>query len=103
MPMEIDDSALARKLRDWSTRPEIMAHNWAPRLFWRAAPDTPYGYPRVAPSELEVYFATLLGEPSEYRAQLDRTHAGRGAFLAANARRHELPLFSPHPASGDAG
>lgn len=103
MSDRFDDSPLACKLRDWSAHPAITAHNWAPRLFWIASADTAYGWPRVAPEELEVYFATLLGEPSQCLASLDRDRDGRGSFLAANARRHELPLFTRNATAGDAG
>lgn len=94
MTSEFDTAALTQKLREWSARPEITAHNWAPRLFWQPGPDSPYGRLRVDAAELEVYFAALLDEPSVCRVFLDRTQNGRGGFLAANARRHELPLFS---------
>lgn len=97
MVIDVDKSPLTCKLRAWSKHPKILAHNWSPCLFWRPAKDTDYGKLRVDPTELEVYFAAMLDEPSEYRELLDRTRSGRGCFLAANARRHELPLFSQHP------
>ncbi|MEJ2059636.1 MAG: hypothetical protein P8Y64_04010 [Gammaproteobacteria bacterium] len=91
--------ALERKLIDWYRRDAIQAKGWAPRLFWLPGTDgTPYGALKVDGRELEVLFATILGEPSECKALLDEQAGGRGTFLAANARRHELPLLTPHPA-----
>ena len=85
---------LENKLIDWYQTEAIRAKCWAPRLFWRPATDgTPFGAIKVDPCELEVIFATLLGEVSECRERLDRERNGRGTFLAANARRHELPLL----------
>jgi hypothetical protein len=49
---------------------------------------------RVDPLELEVFFAAFLGEPSSCADQLEALRPQRAAFLAANARRHELPLFT---------
>lgn len=87
---------LETKLQSWFENPRIRAAGWAPRLFWK--PDAhggPYGQLRVDPLELEVFFAALLDVPSSCAAALDRTRPQRAAFLAANARRHELPLFTP--------
>jgi hypothetical protein len=86
--------ALEEKLIEWFQLPGIQAKNWAPRLFW--IPDDqgrPFGLMRVDPRELEVVFATVLGEASACRETLDKEENGRGGFLATNARRHELPLL----------
>lgn len=88
------DTALEAKLRDWFERPPIKQTGWTPRLFWRPAPDGPFGMLRVDPLELEVFFAAMLEQPSACAPELDAKRPGRAAFLAANARRHELPLFS---------
>ncbi|HKK04225.1 MAG TPA: hypothetical protein VKA50_00070 [Gammaproteobacteria bacterium] len=82
------------KLVEWFQRPEIQAKRWSPALFWRPNEEGPFGALKVDGRELEVLFAAILGEPSEYQAILDREDNGRGTFLAANARRHELPLLS---------
>lgn len=87
---------LETKLIAWYETDAVRAKCWAPRLFWRPAEDgSPYGELKVEPCELEVIFATILGEPSECRERLDAEADGRGTFLAANARRHELPLLTP--------
>ncbi len=87
---------LEKKLIDWYERDAVRAKCWAPRLFWRPAADgSAYGELKVDACELEVIFATILGEPSECKERLDAEHKGRGTFLAANARRHELPLLTP--------
>lgn len=89
-------NALEQKLIDWFESDAIRSRCWAPRLFWNGAADgSPYGDFKVDPRELEVIFATILGEASECRQQLDTEKDGRGTFLAANARRHELPLLTP--------
>ncbi|MEJ2480853.1 MAG: hypothetical protein P8Y78_11920 [Acidihalobacter sp.] len=88
------DAALTAKLSEWFERPRIKQAGWAPRLFWKADQDRPFGTLRVDPLELEVFFAAMLGEPSSCAAELDALRPGRAAFLAANARRHELPLFT---------
>jgi len=86
---------LDKKLIAWYESATIRAKGWAPRLFWYPAEDgSPYGAPKVEPCELEVLFATLLDEPSECREHLDAEQNGRGTFIAANARRHELPLLT---------
>ncbi|WP_018995199.1 hypothetical protein [Thioalkalivibrio sp. ALJ2] len=75
--------------------PKIQGCNWQPRLFWYPATDGgPYGELRVDGRELEVFLSTILGEESTERAGLDAEQEGRGTFIAANARRHELPLFT---------
>lgn len=84
---------LETKLVTWFQRPALQAKRWAPVLFWRPGADSPFGALKVDACELEVLFATILGEPSECRERLDREQHGRGTFLAANARRHELPLL----------
>lgn len=86
--------ALESKLIDWFLREPMQARRWSPVLFWSPGPDGPFGRLKVDPCELEVLFATILGEPSECRELLDRDRDGRGTFLAANARRHELPLLT---------
>jgi len=86
-------SALNAKLVEWFARPGVQAKRWSPALFWRPDEDSPFGALKVDGRELEVLFAAILGEPSEYREILDREDSGRGTFLAANARRHELPLL----------
>lgn len=91
-------NALEQKLIDWFETNTLRARCWAPRLFWQVASDgSPYGDLKVDPCELEVVFATILGEPSECRERLDAERNGRGTFLVANARRHELPLLAPRP------
>jgi len=86
---------LEEKLIAWYETPGIRAKGWAPRLFWYPAADgSPYGAMKVEPRELEVLFATLLDEPSECKQSLDTEQNGRGTFIAANARRHELPLLT---------
>ncbi len=88
------DQALVNKLRMWAQHPAIQAKGWAPVLFWQADVDgNPYGQLKVNAAELEVLFATILGVESECRARLDAECAGRGTFIVANARRHELPLL----------
>ncbi len=87
--------SLEEKLIRWFECEALRAKCWSPRLFWHPTPEgSPYGRLRVDPRELEVIFATVLGEPSACRAELDEQHRGRGRFLAANARRHELPLLT---------
>lgn len=86
---------LEEKLIRWFEHDALRAKRWSARLFWHPTPEgSPYGRLRVDPRELEVIFATVLGEPSECRAELDEQRQGRGRFLAVNARRHELPLLS---------
>lgn len=86
---------LDEKLIAWYESATIRAKGWAPRLFWYPAEDgTPYGAMKVDPRELEVLFATLLDAPSECKQALDTEQNGRGTFIAANARRHELPLLT---------
>lgn len=83
------------KLIEWYNDPRIAAKSWAPCLFWYAeSPANPFGRPKVDPLELEVYFAELLNLPSECRTELESRQPGRAEFLAANARRHELPWFN---------
>lgn len=92
--IEAREETLEEKLIRWYRHQAIQGRNWAPRLFW--IPDDqsgPFGPMRVDACELEVIFATILGEDSECLDRLDREHNGRGTFLAANARRHELPLL----------
>ncbi len=89
----LERSALEAKLVEWFARPALQAKRWAPQLFWNPVADSPFGRLKVDACELEVLFATILGEPSQCRERLDRKQAGRGSFLAANARRHELPLL----------
>lgn len=89
------ENDLEDKLREWFERPEIKAAGWSPRLFWQpAGPNNPYGELRVDPFELEVFFAAMLGEVSACSAELENRQPQRAVFLAANARRHELPLFT---------
>ena len=94
--MSVDrEAALTAKLREWCERPQIKQAGWAPRLFWNCAADgTPQGALRVDPWELEVFFAALLEESSDCAEDLETLRPGRSAFLTANARRHELPLFT---------
>ncbi|WP_455385566.1 hypothetical protein [Acidihalobacter prosperus] len=93
--MTVDrEAALTAKLREWFDRPQIKQAGWAPRLFWKPGQDGPFGPLRIDPLELEVFFAAMLGEPSDCTAELEALRPGRAAFLAANARRHELPLFT---------
>lgn len=94
---------LEDRLRQWFERPEVRACNWDARLFWVPADDgSPYGRLRVDPWELEVLLAAVLGETAENYAALnarvlegDRRRALRRAdFIAASARRRELPLLT---------
>lgn len=94
---------LDEKLIAWFKRSEIQAKNWGPNLFWLAASNTnPFGKLRVDPWELEVLFATILGEPAEYYEQLnqrvlpgeERRTMKRADFIAVNVKRHELPLLT---------
>ena len=93
--------ALEQKLIAWFQHPAIQCHNWDARLFWQALDARhPFGRLKIDPRELEVLFAALMEEPSECQAGLNAESAGRGDFmlrgdfLAANARRHELPLLT---------
>jgi hypothetical protein len=102
--MSETSTSLEEKLILWYQRDGIQGKNWAPRLFWaRDANGGPFGTIRVEPCELEVIFATILGEPSQCLEQLDREQDGRGTFLAVNARRHELPLLKRNPGFGTQG
>lgn len=86
---------LQNKLIHWFESDAIRAKCWSPRLFWYPADDGgPYGAPKIEPRELEVLFATILDERSEYKDELDEEQNGRGTFISANARRHELPLLT---------
>ena len=92
---------LKAKLIRWYESDGIRAKCWAPRLFWYPADDgSPYGAPKIEPRELEVLFATILGEPSEFKQQLNDEQNGRGTFISANAKRHELPLLTRLPKPG---
>ena len=92
---------LENKLIEWYGTDAIRGKCWAPRLFWYPAADgSPFGAPKVEPRELEVLFATILGEPSACKEELNQTQNGRGTFIAANAKRHELPLLTRLPAPG---
>ncbi|QKT04141.1 hypothetical protein HUS23_10115 [Ectothiorhodospiraceae bacterium 2226] len=86
-------SALEQKLVAWFADPRVQALRLDPVLFWARGDKTPFGRIKVDPRELEVFLAAVLGEPSECREDLERTEPGRASFLAANARRHELPLL----------
>lgn len=89
-------STLEDKLIAWFESPTLRIKGWAARLFWHPGEDgSPYGRLRVDARELEVLFATLLEEPSEFKTQLNDEQNGRGSFLSINARRHELPLLKP--------
>lgn len=94
---------LQEKLIGWFKRPEVRAMNWEPTLFWHPLNDRdPFGKPRVDPWEMEVLFATVLGEPAEYFEKLNQrslasdTHRamGRADFIAIQVTRHELPLMT---------
>ncbi|WP_024326933.1 hypothetical protein [Thioalkalivibrio sp. AKL19] len=86
---------LEQRLIELFQHPQIQGCNWQPRLFWRPTADgSAFGELRVDGRELEVFFATIIGEASTEQAALDQEHDGRGRFIAANARRHELPLFT---------
>jgi hypothetical protein len=94
-------SALEQKLVTWFQHPAIQAHNWDVGLFWQAVDYRhPFGRLKIEPRELEVFFAALMGEPSECIAELNAESLARGDymlrgdFLAANAQRHELPLLT---------
>ncbi|WP_019626296.1 hypothetical protein [Thioalkalivibrio sp. ALJT] len=86
---------LDQRLRELYQHPKIQGCNWQPRLFWHPDVDgKPFGTLRVDGRELEVFLATIIGEESTEQAALDQEQEGRGRFIAANARRHELPLFT---------
>lgn len=89
------DPQLLRRVQALFEDPRIQGCNWQPRLFWHPTESGgAFGAPRVDPRELEVFLATVAGEASQYLDALETDHPGRGRFLAANARRHELPLFT---------
>ena len=94
---------LDEKLIAWFKRSELQSKNWGPNLFWHAASSTnPFGKLRVDAWELEVLFATVLGETAEFYEQLNqRVLPGeaqrtmkRADFIAVNVKRHELPLLT---------
>ena len=94
---------LNEKLKEWFKRPEILARNWSPALFWHPeSAANPFGKPKIDPWELEVLFATALGEPAEYYDKLNQRPRtgnhhpamGRADFIAINIKRHELPLLT---------
>lgn len=96
-------NALEDKLKGWFKRPEIRARNWEPKLFWTPASELdPFGKLKMDPWEVEVLFATVLGEPSECYGQLNArslegdTHRvlPRADFIALSVKRHELPLLT---------
>ncbi|WP_018872389.1 hypothetical protein [Thioalkalivibrio sp. ALJ16] len=87
--------SLEQRLLELYQHPKIQGCNWQPRLFWYPAADaSPFGTLRVDGRELEVFLATIIGVESSEQEALDREQEGRGRFIAANARRHELPLFT---------
>lgn len=90
MPVSLQD-----KLLRWFEEPKISAKGWAPRLFWQMQSDGRYCETKVDPCELEVFFAAILEQPSECYEVLEARAPGRAEFIAANARRHELPYFTP--------
>ncbi len=90
-----DACALCTKLESWYRHPAVQARRWAPNLFWRPRDGNAFGELRVDARELEVLFATIVGEPSECLRPLDEAYNGRGSFIAINARRHELPWLTP--------
>ena len=94
---------LETKLVRWFNEPAIRSKKWLPSLFWYpASTSDPFGPLKVDAWELEVLFATILGEPAAHFSELNaRGNAGftglsteRAEFIAANARRHELPLLN---------
>jgi len=86
---------LEAQLIAWHRSAAVQARRWSPILFWAPHSDgTPYGRLKVDARELEVLLATIVGEPSRYLDILDNERDGRGSFIAANARRHELPLLT---------
>lgn len=88
-------STLDQRLIELFQHPHIQGCNWQPRLFWHPAADgSAFGPLRVDGRELEVFLANRIGESSTEQAALDQEREGRGRFIAANARRHELPLFT---------
>lgn len=100
-------SALEQKLITWFQHPAIQCHSWDVSLFWVAIDGRhPFGRMKVDARELEVLFATLMELPSECAAELNAESVARGdymprgEFLAANARRHELPLLTRVYATG---
>jgi hypothetical protein len=94
-------TVLEQKLTEWFQHPAVQCHSWDVSLFWVAIDGRhPFGRMKVDARELEVLFAALLDVPSECAAELNAEslargdYMGRGDFLAANARRHELPLLT---------
>lgn len=94
---------LEAKLIRWFHEPAIRAKGWVPALFWHPQSQSdPFGPLKVDGWELEVLFATILDQPASHFAELNaRGNAGftglsteRAEFIAANARRHELPLLN---------
>lgn len=86
---------MQEKLLNWYREPGIAEKGWAPRLFWHIQPDGRFSETKVDPCELEVFFAAILGQSSECYDALEARAPGRAEFIAANARRHELPYFTP--------
>jgi len=94
---------LEHKLKDWFLNPAIQYHDWDPALFWKARDaHDPFGTLRVDAAELEVYFAAIIGAPSECYDAVNHSHNGenfstlpRADFLTMTAHRNDLPLFTP--------
>lgn len=92
---------MEEKLARWFGEPAIQAKGWSARLFWQL---DSAGRPlrlKVDPCELEVFFAAILALPSECHETLEARAPGRAFLIAANARRHELPYFTPAGAQSD--
>lgn len=94
---------LEQKLVNWYNTPEVRARNWEPNLFWYPENDlNPFGRFKVDPWELEVLFASVLGQPSECHEALNKRSSegdqhrsmGRADFIAIQVKRHELPLLT---------
>lgn len=86
---------MEEKLAHWFSEPAIQAKGWSARLFWQLDSSGRPGRLKVDACELEVFFAAILGVASECHAALEARAPGRADFIAANARRHELPYFTP--------
>ena len=86
---------MEEKLARWFAEPAIQAKGWAARLFWQIDRSGRPGRLKVDACELEVFFAAILNQPSDCHNELEARAPGRAFFIAANARRHELPYFTP--------
>lgn len=94
---DLSPEAIAARCQELYQDPRIQGKGWMPRLFWRPNPVEPrdyFGSLRVDPWELEVLFATILGEPSHCQAALEQQRPGRAGFIIRSIRHGELPLMT---------